>query len=479
MRGLFLCNLIGLIIYFLGNLMSGIYDLIVIGGGSGGVRAARMAATYGAKVAIIEEYRYGGTCVIRGCVPKKLFVYASRFPELFETATSFGYDIKASFDWQTLLANKDKEITRLEGLYKSNLQRFNVETIEDRGIIEGPNSVRLVNGDKVLETKRILIATGGEPFKPNVEGAELGITSNEALDFKTLPKSILIEGGGYIAVEFASIFLGLGVKVSLAYRRDLVLRSFDEDIRKDLEKDLRARGLNLHYQATITELKKSSGGVTASFSNGETAEFGAVMFATGRTPNVKGLGLGKAGISLNSSGAIDVDDYAQTMCPSIYAVGDVTGRVQLTPVAIREGAAFVETIYNNNPTKIDYSLIPTAVFTDPEIGTIGLSEEEAVKTYKNIDIYIARFRPMMNTLGDKQEKMLFKLITRKNGGRVLGCHILGHGAGEMIQLVAIPMAMGASKLDFDKAIAVHPTAAEELVTFKAPSYTYENSEKKE
>ncbi len=457
--------------------MSDIYDLIVIGGGSGGVRAARMAATYGAKVAIIEEYRYGGTCVIRGCVPKKLFVYASRFPETFETAASFGYDVKASFNWQILLANKDKEITRLEGLYKSNLQRFNVETIEDRGVIEGPNSVRLVNIDKVLKAKRILIATGGEPFKPNIKGAEFGITSNEALDFKTLPKSILIEGGGYIAVEFASIFLGLGVQVSLAYRRDLVLRGFDKDIRKDLEKDLRSRGLDMHYQATITELEETSNGVKASFSNGEMAEFGAVMFATGRTPNVKGLGLGKAGISLNSKGAIDVDDYGQTMCPSIYAVGDVTGRVQLTPVAIREGAAFVETIYNDNPTKIDYSLIPTAVFTDPEIGTIGLSEEEAVKIYKNIDIYIARFRPMMNTLGDKTEKMLFKLITRKNGGRVLGCHILGHGAGEMIQLVAIPMAMGATKVDFDKAIAVHPTAAEELVTFKAPNYIYENGER--
>ncbi len=459
--------------------MSDNYDLVVIGGGSGGVRAARMAATYGAKVAIIEEYRYGGTCVIRGCVPKKLFVYASRFPQIFESGASFGFDVKAEFNWQTLLNNKDKEIARLEGLYKSNLQRFDVETIEDRGLIEGPNKVRLVNADKILDTKRILIATGAEPFKPNVKGAEFGITSNEALDLKTLPKSILIEGGGYIAVEFTSIFLGLGVKTSLAYRRDMVLRTFDDDIRSDLEEQLRHRGLDLHYQASITKLEKTDDGVLVSFSNGEQAEFGAVMFATGRTPNVKGLGLGKAGISLNGRGAIDVDDYGQTMCPSIYAVGDVTGRVQLTPVAIREGAAFVETVYNDNPTKVDYSLIPTAVFTEPEIGTIGMSEADAASDHKDIDVYVARFRPMKNTLGKKTEKMLFKLITQINGGRVLGVHILGEGAGEMIQLVAIPMMMGATKADFDKAIAVHPTAAEELVTFKTPNYTYKNGVKVE
>ena len=457
--------------------MSDIFDLVVIGGGSGGVRAARMAATYGAKVAIIEEYRYGGTCVIRGCVPKKLFVYASQFSGIFENAADFGWQVDAKFNWSTLLNNKNKEITRLEGLYKKTLQNWDVTTIEDRGVIEGPNAVRLVNADKVIKAKRILIATGGVPFKPNIKGAEFGITSNEALDFKTLPKSLLIEGGGYIAVEFASIFLGLGVETSLTYRRDLILRGFDDDVRSDLEQSLKSRGLDMHYQASIIKLEKTKTGVLVSFSNGEQAEFGAVMFATGRMPNVKDLGLGKAGISLNGQGAIDVDDYGQTMCPSIFAVGDVTGRVQLTPVAIREGAAFVETFYNDNPTKIDYSLIPTAVFTEPEIGTIGLSEEQAVKNYKNIDVYIARFRPMKNTLGAKTEKVLFKLITRKDGGRVLGCHILGHSAGEMIQLIAIAMAMNATKADFDRAIAVHPTAAEELVTFKAPSYVYENGEK--
>ncbi len=271
--------------------------------------------------------------------------------------------------------------------------------------------------------------------------------------------------------------LGLGVDVSLIYRRDLILRNFDEDVRKSLEQSLKARGLNLIYQTNIKELQKSDEGISVNFSDGKTAEFGAVMFATGRVPYTDNLGLESANIVANSNGAIDVDEFGQTMCPSIYAVGDVTGKVQLTPVAIREGAAFAETIFNNNPTKIDYSLIPTAVFTDPEIGTIGLSETESADKHKDIDIYIARFRPMINTLGSSQEKMLFKLITKKNGGRVLGCHIMGHGAGEMIQLVAIPMMMGATKADFDKAIAVHPTAAEELVTVKAPNYTYENSVK--
>ncbi len=457
--------------------MSEIYDLIVIGGGSGGVRAARMAASYGAKVALIEEYRYGGTCVIRGCVPKKLFVYASRFPEIFELAQDFGFEVNSKFDWSKLLANKNKEIDRLEGIYQNILKNWQVEIFRDRGVIEGPNEVRLVKQNKTLKGKHILIATGAKPFKPNIKGAELGITSNEALDFEQLPKRLLIEGGGYIAVEFASIFLGLGVDVSLAYRRDLVLRNFDNDVRSHLEQSLRKRGLNLHYQASITELEKTKDAIKVSFSNGESAEFDAVMFATGRVPNIDNLGLGNAGISRNSRGAIDVDEYGQTMCPSIYAVGDVTGKVQLTPVAIREGAAFAETVFNNNPTKIDYSLIPTAIFTEPEIGTIGLSECDAVSAHKDIDIYLARFRPMMNSLGKSEEKMMLKLITLKNEGRVIGCHIVGHGAGEMIQLVAIPMMMGATKADFDKAIAVHPTAAEELVTFKAPSYSYVNGEK--
>ena len=436
-----------------------------------------MAATYGKKVAIIEEYRYGGTCVIRGCVPKKLFVYASRFEEEFKTAADFGWQVDAKFNWSTLLENKNKEITRLEGLYKSNLKNHDVDIFDDKGVIESVNSVRLVNENKILSAKRILIATGAEPFKPNIKGVEFGITSNEALDFTTLPKSILIEGGGYIAVEFASIFLGLGVDVSLVYRRDMILRTFDDDVRSDLDEQLRNRGLKLIYNANINEVEKTNDGTKVSFTNGERGEFGAVMFATGRVPNVKGLGLEKAGIELNKKGAIEVDEFAQTMCPTIYAVGDVTGKVQLTPVAIREGAAFVETFYNDNPTKIDYSLIPTAVFTDPEIGTIGLSENDAVEEYKDVDIYIARFRPMINTLGKKTEKMLFKLITKKDGGEVLGVHIVGHGAGEMIQLVAIPMAMKATKTDFDKAIAVHPSAAEELVTFKAPSYVYENGVK--
>lgn len=459
-----------------GALMANSYDLVVIGAGSGGVRAARMAATHGAKVAIIEEYRFGGTCVIRGCVPKKLFVYASRFPELFDVAGSFGWQVDAKFDWSTLMANKDKEIDRLENIYLSTLGNANVETIRDRAVVDGPNAVRLVNSNKVLEARHILVATGGRPFKPSILGVDLAITSNEAFHLEELPQSILVEGGGYIAVEFAGIFAGLGVKTTLCYRRDRILRGFDEDMREGLEEAMRARGVTIRYGTTIDRLETADHGIRAMFSNGEDHRFGAIMFATGRLPNTEGLGLEQAGVNLTGRGEIEVDKFSQTSCPSIYAVGDVTGRAALTPVAIREGAAFAETVFNNTPTAVDHSLIPTAVFSEPEIGTIGLSEEAAAAK-GDIDVYVARFRPMMNTLSDKTERMIFKLITEKGGGKVLGCHIMGPGAGEMIQLVAIPMAMGANKADFDRVIAVHPTAVEELVTFKAPSYTYEGGKK--
>lgn len=452
------------------------YDLVVIGAGSGGVRAARMASTYGAKVAIIEEYRVGGTCVIRGCVPKKLFVYASRFTDMFDIAESFGWQVEANFDWAKLLANKNREIDRLENIYVSTLEKWNVDIIRDRGVVDGPNAVRLINAGEVLQARHILVATGGHPFKPHIQGADLGITSNEAFHLEKLPESILIEGGGYIAVEFAGIFAGLGVKTTLSYRRDRVLRGFDEDMREGLEEAMRARGITFRYNANIERLETADKGLRAIFSDGEDHRFGAVMFATGRLPNVEGLGLEAAGVTLTPKGEIEVDKFSQTSVPSIYAVGDVTGRAALTPVAIREGAAFAETVFNNNPTAVDHSLIPTAVFSEPEIGTIGLSEEQAAQA-GDIDVYVARFRPMINTLSDNPERMVFKLITEKGGGKVLGCHILGHGAGEMIQLVAIPMAMGANKADFDRAIAVHPTAAEELVTFKAPSYSYEDGKK--
>ncbi|MBE0582103.1 glutathione-disulfide reductase [Devosia sp.] len=456
--------------------MTDSYDLVVIGAGSGGVRAARMAATYGARVAIVEEFRVGGTCVIRGCVPKKLYVYAARFHDLFDVASSFGWQVDASFDWPTLVANKEREITRLEHAYTANLEKPGVEIIRDRAVVTGPNGVHLVGQDRELTAKYILVATGAHPYIPPIPGAELAITSNEAFDLPALPHSILIEGGGYIAVEFATIFAGLGVNTTIIYRGDCILRTFDDDMRRGLEAGLTDRGIRVIYQTTIKSLAKSGNDISATFSDGVSAPYGAVMFATGRSPNVKGLGLDTAGVKLTAMGAIAVDAYSQSSVPSIYAVGDVTGRAALTPIAIREGGYFAETVFNNNPMAVDHSQIPTAVFSDPEIGVIGLTEAEAA-THGDVDVYLARFRPMMNTLSTRTERMILKLITEKDGGKVLGCHILGPGAAEMIQLVAIPMGMGASKADFDRAIALHPSAAEELVTFKAPTYTYRDGQK--
>jgi glutathione reductase (NADPH) len=456
--------------------VSDAYDLVVIGAGSGGVRAARMAATYGARVAIIEEYRVGGTCVIRGCVPKKLFVYASRFSDMFEIAGSFGWTVDAKFDWPTLLANKDKEIDRLESAYVAGLEKPGVEIIRDRGVITGPNGVKLLHSGRELSARYILVATGGHPQIPEIPGKELGITSNEAFHLKALPHSILIEGGGYIAVEFATIFAGLGVDTTIIYRGDCVLRGFDEDMRRGLEAGLTERGIKLIYQTTIARLEKRGADILATMSDGVSAPYGAVMFATGRRPNTHGLGLAEAGVKLHAHGAIEVDEYSRTSVPSIYAVGDVTNRAQLTPVAIREGSAFAATVFNNTPTTVDYSLIGTAVFAEPEVATIGLNEADAA-THDNIDVYLARFRPMMNTLSTKSERVIMKLITEADGGRVLGLHILGPGAAEMVQMGAIAMGMRANKADFDRAMAMHPTAAEELVTFKAPSYVYRGGKK--
>jgi len=459
--------------------MSSHYDLIVIGAGSGGVRAARLASTLGAKVAIIEEYRLGGTCVIRGCVPKKLFVLASRYPEQFEVAQSFGWSFgEPEFDWGTLLANKDKEIDRLEGIYGNILGGANVEIIRDRGVIVGPNNVRLAKADKELTTKRILVATGGRPFVPNIPGAELGITSNEAFHIEKLPKKLIVNGGGYIAVEFAGIFAGLGVETTLVYRGDQILRGFDEDVRSIVAEQMQARGVELKLNSEITRMDRcASGGIDVSFSTSEVVEFGEVMFATGRVPNIEGLGLETADVKIKKGGAIDVDAYSQTSCPSIYAVGDVTNRAALTPVAIREGAAFVDTVYNDTPTAVDHSLIPTAVFSEPEIGTVGLTEQEAGSAHTKVNVYVSTFRPMQNTLTTRPEKMMFKLITEGETDKILGVHIVGPSSGEMIQMVGVAVSMGATKADFDRTIAVHPTAAEELVTLKAPSYQLENGKR--
>ena len=454
-------------------------DLFVIGGGSGGVRAARIAASHGARVVIAEEYRYGGTCVIRGCVPKKLLVFASRFSDDFEDAAGFGWSVgETSFDWATLIANKDKEITRLEGLYKKNLERVGVVTHDARAVVTGPNSVRLEPSGTTMTAERILVATGGWPgVDKSIEGHQHALTSNEAFHLAVQPPSILIVGGGYIAVEFAGIFAGLGTDVTLAYRGAKILRGFDEDLRDGLTEELERRGIRIITNATVREIESTTGSVmrdgrplrtphVVTFATGERMSAYDVMFATGRMPNTTGLGLEAAGVTLGPKGEVKVDRHARTNVASIYAVGDVTDRVNLTPVAIREGHAFADSVYGNRPWSTDYDTIPTAVFSTPEIGTVGLTEAEARAKFGAIDLYKARFRPMRGTLSGREERMLMKLVVGAGDGRVLGCHILGPDAGEMVQMAAIAMRMGATKADFDRTMALHPSAAEELVTMR-------------
>lgn len=452
------------------------FDFLVIGGGSGGVRAARMAATYGAKVALIEESRMGGTCVIRGCVPKKLFVYAARYADLLELAPGFGWTMDATFDWSVLVANKDKEIARLEAGYTAAVEKPGGTIIKDRAVLTGPNSVTLQASGRELTAKYILVATGGHAKVPDIPGAELGLISDAIFDLKKLPHSLLIEGGGYIAVEFASVFSRLGVPTTLIYRGEKVLRGFDEDMRTGLDAALQERGVRIIYETTIRSLARRGENVVATFSDEVEAPFGAVMFATGRRANTTGLGLAAAGVATNEDGSIPVDKFSKTNVDSIYAVGDVTGRLQLTPLAVREGWYVAETLFNHNPQSVDHSLVGTAVFSEPEIATIGLTEDEAA-THGDIDVYVTRFRPMINTLSTKLTRTVMKLITAADGGTVLGLHILGKDAAEIVQMAAVAIRMGATKADFDRAIAIHPTAAEELVTFKSPSYVYRDGKK--
>ncbi len=445
------------------------YDLFVIGAGSGGVRAARISANHGANVAIAEEHRVGGTCVIRGCVPKKLFVYASRFHGEFEDAGGFGWSFPggATFDWPTLLANKDKEIDRLEAAYCANLARSKVEIIGSRAVLEDRHTVRLLKDNRTVSAKTVLVATGGWPFMPTIPGIEHAITSNEAFDLPTLPKSIVVVGGGYIAVEFAGIFNGLGVETTLVYRGDKILRGFDEDLRVDLSSALVKRGVKIVTGVTPAAIvKREDGTLDVGFSGRSAIHAGAIMFATGRTPNTTSLGLDRAGVLLGKRGEIKVDQHSRTNISNIYAVGDVTDRVALTPVAIREGHAFADSVFGNKPWDADHHLIPTAVFSEPEIGTVGLSEADARKAYGDIDLYKTRFRPMKYVLAGRDERMLMKLIVDARTHKVVGCHILGPDAGEMVQCVAIAMKMGATKADFDRTMALHPSAAEELVTMR-------------
>jgi glutathione reductase (NADPH) len=443
------------------------YDLFVIGGGSGGVRAARIAAGHGAKVAIAEEYRFGGTCVIRGCVPKKLLVYASRFRDEIEDAAGFGWTLEEpTFDWRTLIANKDAEIARLEGLYRAGLERAGATPLKGRAELVDPHTVVLQPGGQRISAGYILVATGGRPVVPNVPGAGHAITSNEAFHLEKLPKSILIVGGGYIAVEFAGIFAGLGVATTLLYRGPKILRGFDEELRDILTQELFKRGIEVKCNAEIAAIEKDRSHSTVTLKDGGTLETGLVMYATGRSPNTAGMGLEAAGVTVGKGGEVLVDPYSRTSAEHIYAVGDVTNRVNLTPVAIREGHAFADTVFGSKPTAVEHELVPTAVFSTPEIGTVGLPEHVARERHPRLDVYKARFRPLKHTLSGRDEVMFMKLLVDGESGRVVGCHVLGADAAEIVQMAAIALKLKATKADFDATVALHPSAAEELVTMR-------------
>lgn len=449
------------------------YDLFVIGGGSGGVRAGRLAGAMGKRVGLAEEYRMGGTCVIRGCVPKKLFVYASQFQEHFDAAAGYGWTVgRSTFDWPTLIANKDREIARLEGLYRKGLENSDVEIFESRALLIDDHTIEILKTGKRVTADQILIAVGGHPSPhPSLPGNEFCISSNEAFHLDTLPKAIVIEGGGYIAVEFANIFHGLGVDTTLVYRGKEILSRFDQDLRQMLHAAMAEKGIHIRCAEIITRVERQDDGrKLVQLSGGDALVADQVMLAIGRVPNTKSLGLEAAGVAVDETGAIKVDGYSRTSKENIWAVGDVTNRVQLTPVAIHEAMCFLETAFKNNPTKPDHELIATAVFSQPEIGTVGLTEQDAARKFKQIEVYRAVFRPMRNTLSGSTEKMLTKLIVDAVSRKVVGAHILGPDAGEMAQLLAIPMKAGCTKDDFDRTMAVHPTAAEELVTMYKPTY---------
>lgn len=456
------------------------YDLFVIGGGSGGVRAARVAASLGKRVAIAEEYRFGGTCVIRGCVPKKLLVYASQFHEHFEDAAGFGWSVGAtSFSWEKLIAAKDQEIARLEGLYRKGLTNAGAEIIESRAELTGPHSVRIKSTGRTVTAERIILAVGGAPAVHGaLPGHEHTISSNDAFHLPRLPKSILIEGGGYIAVEFANIFHGMGVETTLIYRGKEILSRFDQDLRQGLHKAMVAKGIDIILEDVITKVELGADGTrTATTMQGKVINAAAVFLALGRSPNTSGLGLEAAGVAVDEKGSIVVDAYSRTNVPGIFALGDCTARVQLTPVAIHEAMCFIETEYRNNPVSPDLDLIATAVFSQPEIGTVGLTEEAAARKFAELEIYRAEFRPMKATLSGRDDRMIMKLVVNAADRKVVGAHILGHDAGEMAQILGITLKAGCTKDDFDRTMAVHPTAAEELVTMYAPTYRVMDGER--
>jgi len=447
--------------------MSTDFDLFVIGGGSGGVRAARIAAQHGAKVAIAEADRFGGTCVIRGCVPKKLLVYGSRFGDEFEDARGFGWTSEdVRFDWPTLIANTHREVARIEKVYEDTLVSKGVTTLKTRAELDGPGAVRLADGSRV-SARIILIATGGRPSRyADIPGEANIISSNEVFDLKTLPRRIVVCGGGYIAVEFASIFAGLGVETTLIHRRDKVLRGFDEDLRDGLMEGLAARGIRLLMNEALVGVAHGVDGYTAALRGGGSLETGLVLSAIGRTPQTDGLGLETAGVRTGAKGEIIVDSLSETTAPGIYAVGDVTDRVNLTPVAIREGHAFADTVFGKTTVHVDHSLIPTGVFTTPEVATVGLTEEQARALGYDLDIYKSRFRPLKFIVAGRADRTTMKLIVDRATDRVLGCHMLGPDAAEIVQMAAVALQLKARKADFDATMALHPTAAEELVTLR-------------
>ena len=441
------------------------YDLITIGAGSGGVRASRMAAQMGARVAIAEESRVGGTCVLRGCVPKKLLVYAGHFADDFEDATGYGWTLpEPQFDWPKLIAAKDKELDRLNGVYLRILSENNVDILDGRGVIIDEHTVEVAG--KNYSAKNILVAVGGWPSTPDVPGIKHVISSNEALDLKELPKRIIIVGAGYIAVEFAGIFHSLGVDVTLVLRADTILRGFDKDICMCLAAEMKKRGITLKTQSVVRGIEKQGDEYSMRLAGGEILETDLVMYATGRKPNTANLGLEEVGVQMNDKGAIVVDEYSSTDVDSIWAVGDVTDRANLTPVAIAEGAAFAQTVFNNNPTRVDHSNIPTAVFSTPPIGTVGLTEEEARVQYGKVDVYVSRFRPMKYTLSGRDEQTFMKLIVDSETDVVVGCHMMGLDAPEIAQGMGIAVKCGATKAQFDATVGIHPSAAEEFVTMR-------------
>jgi glutathione reductase (NADPH) len=448
-------------------------DLFVIGAGSGGVRAARIAASYGARVMIAEEYRVGGTCVIRGCVPKKLLVYASRFSGEFEDAAGYGWTVpEPAFHWPALIANKDREIARLEAAYINTLERNKVELVRTRAVLEDAKTVRLATGARV-RAETILIATGAWPHMgPKIPGRDHAISSNEAFHLPELPKRIFIHGGGYIAVEFACIFAGLGSDVTLVCRNVNILRGFDDEIREHLRNEMRGRGITVLSDHTVARIDKLRDEYVTHLNDGKTITTDKVMFALGRHPNVVGLGFENLNIKIHEHGGIEVDEYSRTSVPNVYAVGDVTNRVNLTPVAIREGHAFADTVFGGKPTPVDHTNVPTAVFSDPEIGVIGLTEIQARERLPKVDVYKTTFRAMKATLAGRNTRSFMKLLVDGDSGRIVGCHILGPDAGELIQVIGIAVKMGATKADFDATMAVHPTAAEELVTMREKAASY-------